>query len=190
MERGSTFALEVIMRRALLRTRLSAGVGLVAAGGSAAAACHAASGEHHVHGEIASMRRRLERLEADSAARYGVKHTTGQNDAIFCWDEALTAAMPAHARAHEKDMHGGFTEDTTTGKVYTGIPGAGLFELSADLTTWRKLGDDPRLLSNIHGLVVFTHGSETSLALAQNDAERILICSLDGSVKSELTAPR
>ena len=76
--------------------------------------------------------------------------------------------MPMEARIHESKMHGGFNEDTATGIVYTGIPGYGLCTLSRDLKTWTKLGDDPLLEGNIHGIVVFKHMGETLIATAMN----------------------
>ena len=87
-------------------------------------------------------------------------------------------------------MHGGFSEDAATGKVYTGIPGAGLYEITADLTSWRQIGSDPRLRDNIHGVCVFKHEGTTSIALAQNEAQRVLIVGLDGRVQQELRCPR
>ena len=84
----------------------------------------------------------------------------------------------------------GFNEDPDTGLVYTGIPGYGLCESSADLKSWRRLGTDDRLKSNIHGLVVFKHEGETLIAAAQNEAQRVLIVGLDGRVRQELTQPK
>ena len=104
---------------------------------------------------LASMEALLGRgLEA-----HGFSATTGQDDAVFSWEQALTAAFPEAARPFETDMHGGFNEDRATGVVYTGIPGYGLCSISPDLRTRTKLGSDPRLLANIHGLVVFEVGT-------------------------------
>lgn len=134
------------------------------------AKCHAAHGHGHGDERLAALERRLEQIEARVRDRYGVHQTSGQNDMVFSWEEALTAAMPPEARAVEKDMHGGFHEDSETGVVYTGMPRAGLFALSADLKTWSKLGNDPRLEANIHGLVVFKHGGVTDAPLNQSRA--------------------
>jgi len=147
----------------------------------AATYCHG----DHGSSRLAALEQRLLRLEA----RHGIQRYSGQGDGVFSWDEALTAAMPVDARAYEKDMHGGCNEDRRTGIVYTGIPGAGLYQISSDLTIWTKLGSDPRLKSNIHGLVVFAHNGVTQLALAQNEDERVLIVDLDGVVKQELRRP-
>ena len=156
--------------------------------------CHGThSSVSHHHGpsdQYSALEQRIAMLEADVAARYGIKQVSGEADCVFSWDEGLTAAMPAEARVHERDMHGGFSEDQCTGKVYTGIPNCGLFEISADLKTWRKLGTDTRLEANIHGLVAFEHEGTTRLALAQNEAERVLIVGLDGTVEQELQRPR
>eukprot|EP00037_Helgoeca_nana_P021541 m.217402 g.217402 ORF g.217402 m.217402 type:complete len:352 (+) comp25683_c2_seq2:35-1090(+) len=115
--------------------------------------------------------------------------TSGQNDAVFEWDEKLTSAMTPGARAFEEQMHGGFNEDPETGLVYTGIPGYGLVQISHDLTTWTRIGDDERLKGNIHGIVFFVHGGEKYLAVAQNSDERVLILQLNGVVKQELAKP-
>ena len=125
-------------------------------------------------------------------SRYGIQATSGQGEAVFSWSEELTAALPSEARKFEKDMHGGFNEDAETGNVYTGIPGAGLYRISPDLKTWTKIGGDKRLEDNIHGIVVFKEESTglTQIAVAQNNAQRVLILNLDGSVKQELNTPR
>jgi len=123
-------------------------------------------------------------------AQHDVSTTTGQGDAVFSWDQGLTAAFPADAREFEKDLHGGFNEDADTGIVYTGIPGYGLCKISNDLKTWTKIGTDKRLEGNMHGIVVFKHKGETLIACAQNEHARILIINLDGTVKQQLDQPK
>lgn len=135
---------------------------------------------------LAKLEQRLSIVESQHA----VQHTTGQGDAVFSWSVELTDAFPEDAKPFEKDMHGGFNEDADTGIVYTGVPGYGLCSISPDLKTWRRLGTDERLKSNIHGIVCFKHGGQTRLALAQNEASRVLIVALDGEVLQELGAPR
>ena len=114
---------------------------------------------------------------------------TGQGDLMFTFDEELTAALPEEAKPHEGKMHGGFNEDPETGIVYTAIPGYGFASISADLTKWTKLGDDPRLLDNVHGLVFFKHNDKKLIALAQNKPGRVLIVDLEGKVLQQLDAP-
>ena len=116
--------------------------------------------------------------------------TTGQADMVFAWDEGLTGAFPEAAKPHEPKMHGGFNEDAETGIVYTGIPGYGLCSISADLKTWTKLGDDPRLKWNVHSIVVFKHKGEKLIALANNNNQRVLIVDLQGNVKQEMAPPK
>ena len=77
------------------------------------------------------------------------KLVTGQGDFIFSWEENLTEAFPEDARPFEADMHGGFTEDPSSGTIYTGIPGYGLCSISSDLKVWRQIGTDDRLKDNI-----------------------------------------
>ena len=108
---------------------------------------------------------------------------SGQGDAVFSWDQDLTAVFPDECKEFEDQMHGGFNEDTETGMVYTGIPGAGLFSISPDLRTWKRLGTDNRLKKNIHGLVVFKHKGQTLIAAALNQDQLVLILTLDGEVK-------
>ena len=89
------------------------------------------------------------------------------------------------------DDSGGFNGDKVTGIVYTGIPGAGLYAISNDLKTWTKLGTDKRLEQNCHGLVVFTDPyGKRLIAIAQNEAERVIITDLEGEVQQVLQSPR
>jgi hypothetical protein len=76
--------------------------------------------------------------------------------------------MPEDALEFEEGMHGGFNEDVNTGIVYTGIPGYGLCEISRDLKTWKRIGTDPLLKCNIHGLVVFDFDGDTLIAMTLN----------------------
>jgi len=153
----------------------------------------------HSHGSHGSqeavnweiLEQRIARLENEQRVRYGVEQTSGQGDGVFSWDEELTGAFPPAARAFEKDMHGGFTEDAETGVVYTGVPGAGLFAISPDLKTWRQLGTDKQLKDNIHGIVWFKHAGKKLLAVAQNTTEQVLIIDpADGTVLQRLGSPR
>jgi hypothetical protein len=175
------------------------GCGGVAAGAFALSAssdptaCHG----HHSHGGSDSATSRIERLEQQVAnltdllkEQFNVSMTSGQGKAVFSWDRALTAAFPDGAKAYEKNMHGGFNEDPKTGVVYTGIPGYGLCTISPDLKSWSLLGSDERLKANIHGIVVFEHGGVTSIAIAQNEDQRVLIVGLDGAVKQQLDMPK
>ena len=160
---------------------------------SDAAECHG----NHSHGGSDSSSSRIERLEQQVAKltellkeQFNVSMTSGQGKAVFSWDRVLTAAFPDGAKAYEKNMHGGFNEDSKTGIVYTGIPGFGLCTISPDLKTWSLLGSDERLKANIHGIVVFEHDGVTSIALAQNEDQRVLIVGLDGAVKQQLDMPK
>ena len=119
----------------------------------------------------------------------GTKLVTGQGDFVFSWDKELTAKFPEDAKKHEPKMHGGFNEDPETGIVYTGIPGYGLCSISADLTEWKLLGNDPKLKSNVHGIVFFKHGGKKAIALAQNQSQKILIVDLEGKILQEISKP-
>jgi len=114
---------------------------------------------------------------------------TGQGDLTFSWDQELSIAFPEEAKRFEPKMHGGFTEDPDTNIVYTGISGYGFCSISADLKTWKKLGEDPRLKENIHGLVLFAHKGNKYIALAQNKKERVLVVDLKGDVVGEIYSP-
>lgn len=117
------------------------------------------------------------------------KLSTGQGDFVFSYEEKLTAAFPADAKAFEAQMHGGFNEDPETGMVYTGIPGYGLCAISPDLKEWTKLGTDERLKDNIHGIVFFVHKGKKHLAVAQ-EGKRVLILNLDGTIVSDILKPK
>ncbi|MDX1565619.1 MAG: hypothetical protein R3236_09450, partial [Phycisphaeraceae bacterium] len=144
-------------------------------------AAHAADGPSHVL--------LLAKDHAKDKAKAAGEKTTGQGPMVFSWDRELTGAFPEAAKPHEPKMHGGFNEDPETGIVYTGIPGYGLCSISADLKTWKKLGDDKRLKDNIHGIVFFKHNGEKRIAVAQNGAQKVLIVDLSGKVLQELGKP-
>jgi hypothetical protein len=144
--------------------------------------CHGNHSHHHRSHAGASEEAKQEVVQL-------VPKFTGQGNAVFSWDKELTAAFPADARPYEKDLHGGFSEDSETGIVYTGIPGYGLCAISRDLREWKRVGNDDRLKANIHGLCVFKHKGTTNIALAQNEDARILIVALDGTIKQELPQP-
>ena len=62
---------------------------------------------------------------------------------------------------------------------------------SPDLRSgFRKIGTDPRLQGNIHGIVVFKHKGKSKIALAQSDDQRVLMVSMDGNVEQQLDAPK
>ena len=117
------------------------------------------------------------------------KLVTGQGEFVFSWDEELTAAFPDDALEFEPGMHGGFNEDPETGIIYTGIPGYGLCSISADLKEWKRIGSDPRLKDNIHGIVFFIHKGQKHLAVAQ-EGKRVLVLNLDGTIISDILKPK
>eukprot|EP00041_Stephanoeca_diplocostata_P027916 m.779164 g.779164 ORF g.779164 m.779164 type:complete len:490 (+) comp23278_c0_seq1:16-1485(+) len=154
---------------------------------SHAAACHGSDRE--LQARVANLEERIVRI-VGCLEQQGFHEFSGQGDAIFSWDQELTKAYPKDAKKFEKDMHGGFNEDPDTGIVYTGIPGYGFCEISPDLKTWTKLGSDPRLADNMHGIVVFKHKGKTAIAVAQNEHQRILILDLKGNVLQQLDSPK
>lgn len=170
----------------------ASGLGMVAAFRVRPNLCHGGhkhTGDHTMEEKMAVMEARLANMEA-MISRDGWNTTTGKGDAVFVWDQQLTAAFPDEARGFEVGMHGGFNEDAKTGIVYTGIPGYGLCSISADLKTWTKVGTDSRLKDNIHGIDVFEHKGQTLIAVAQNNNQRVLILGLDGTVKQEINKPK
>ena len=58
---------------------------------------------------LEALEQRLGALEEQHTTRYGFKTQTGQGDAIFSWDEALTACLPEECRKVEQNMHGDST---------------------------------------------------------------------------------
>mmetsp|Transcript_15024 Transcript_15024/g.44638 ORF Transcript_15024/g.44638 Transcript_15024/m.44638 type:complete len:448 (-) Transcript_15024:173-1516(-) len=166
------------------------GVGI--AGLGAAVGLHTSTAQCHGSdaGRLSRLEEQVANLTAQLGAQFDVQTTTGQGDAVFEWDVELTKAFPDAAKPFEKDLHGGFNEDPDTGVVYTGIPGYGLCSISPDLKSWKKIGSDPRLQDNCHGIVVFKHKGATQIAVAQNEHQRILIVDLDGKVKQELPKPK
>ena len=139
---------------------------------------------HHQH-ELASV---VQHSHSNHQVTKRAKLVTGQGEFVFSWDQELTAAFPEDAVEFEPGMHGGFNEDPETNIVYTGIPGYGLCAISPDLASWERIGTDPRLKDNIHGIVFFVHKGVKHLALAQ-EGKRVLVVTLDGKVVSEIVKP-
>lgn len=169
-------------------------LGLTICGLAPNAAAHDAKGDHQGHRRNSGFSHVLIVAKggvraAMTAANRDSSQTTGQDPMVFSWDEKLTGAFPKEAKEYEPGMHGGFNEDPETGVVYTGIPGYGLCSISPNLQTWQKLGNDERLEANIHGIVFFKHAGRKRIAVAQNNAQRVLILDTKGNVLQELVKP-
>lgn len=142
---------------------------------------------NHKHEDHATGKKyTVKRLK--SATPKMAKLVSGQGNYVFSWNKKLTKAFPDDAVEHEPKMHGGFNEDPETGIVYTGIPGYGLCEISADLKTWKRIGTDEKLKDNIHGIVFFVHKGKKHLAVAQ-EGKRVLVLDLQGNIISEINKP-
>ncbi len=182
-------------RFARLASRARMGAAGMAAGaaglavGMPLAICHGYHGGDGDSARIERLERQVEMLTGILAEQFDVQEYTGQQGAVFSWDRERTAAFPLEARPFERGMHGGFTEDPATGIVYTGVPGFGLCAISPDLLTWTRLGSDPRLKNNMHGLTCFEHGGQTRIAAACNEQNVVLIMDTNGVVKQELRQP-
>ena len=149
--------------------------------------CIAQNSFHH-HEDFGHTHENDIKADESTSAKFS-KLSTTQGEFIFSWDRELTDAFPEDAREFEPAMHGGFNEDPETGIVYTGIPGYGLCEISADLKEWKTIGTDPRLKDNIHGIVFFIHKGQKLLALAQ-EGKRVLITDIEGTIISDILKPR
>jgi len=87
-----------------------------------------------------------------------VSLTSQLTHAVVYANDAITlppACLPARLPARSSPSY--LPDPLLPACRYTGIPGYGLVAISPDLKTWTKIGSDPVLLNNIHGIVVFKY---------------------------------
>ena len=116
--------------------------------------------------------------------------TSGQDPFAFALREDLYT-LPATAREHEVDLHGGFAVDARYGygQIYYGMPGCGIMRIDADLRRQDIIGlpDDLTPL-NFHGTQLGEIDGNRRLFLPANNDELVVVLTLDGDV--DFTLPR
>lgn len=101
--------------------------------------------------------------------------------------------LPPDAQKVLGRAHGGFAVDRRPGRgqVYFALSGAGILELSADLTAVRALPTPPQLKNtNLHNTAIwYSADGEAYLSFPANEAGRVFITTLEGQFVDALEPP-
>ncbi len=100
--------------------------------------------------------------------------------------------LPEQARNVLDGAHGGFTIDRREGKgeIYFALKGAGLFRISADLTSVTGLNTPKELKqANLHNTTIWYDDSDAYLAFAANNKGNVFTTDLQGNLIHTLSAP-
>ena len=116
---------------------------------------------------------------------------SGQAPFVFT-QRADLHTLPAAARPHEVDLHGGFAVDPRQGhgQIYYGMPGCGIMRVDADLQQQAiiALPDELKPL-NFHSTKIGKFDGNWRLFLPANNDEKVVVLSLEGAVDFILPRP-
>ncbi len=101
--------------------------------------------------------------------------------------------LPAEAQAVLEKAHGGFAVDRRQGRgeTFFALPGAGILEISADMSKVRLLNTDAAMKdTNMHNATIwFDAAGKAFLTFPGNQAAKIFTTTLDGKLVHTLDAP-
>ncbi|MBI1355659.1 MAG: hypothetical protein GC160_15075 [Acidobacteria bacterium] len=101
--------------------------------------------------------------------------------------------LPPEAKAVLEKAHGGFAVDRRSGKgeTFFALPGAGILEVSSDLSKVRLLDTDASMKdTNMHNATIWFDGSGKGfLTFPGNQAARVFTTTLDGKLVNTLEPP-
>ena len=101
--------------------------------------------------------------------------------------------LPAEAQAVLEKAHGGFAIDRRDGKgeVYFALPGAGIIQVSSDLSTTRMLGTDEGMKPhNMHNATIwYDSDGKGHLSFPGNGNATVYTTDLTGKLEHELGSP-
>jgi len=107
---------------------------------------------------------------------------------LYTASQLPEAALKVLVRAH-----GGFAVDRRNGKgeTYFALPGAGILQISADLSKVRLLETPPSMREvNLHNTTIwYTPEGTPYLAFPSNDAGKVFTTTLEGKLINTLDAP-
>ncbi len=131
-------------------------------------------------------------LTSDLASTAAADRTTGQGKMKF---KLLhhSDILPAEAKAVLEKAHGGFAVDRRSGKgqTYFALPGAGILEVSPDLSKVRLLDTDASMKNtNMHNATLwFDPAGKPFLTFPGNQSAKVYTTTTDGKLVHTLDAP-
>lgn len=118
--------------------------------------------------------------------------TTGQGDYTFQLVQTREL-LPKEARDVLVKAHGGFAVDRREGKgeTYFALPGAGIIQLSSDLTSARMIptADDVKNTNQHNATIWYDTEGTPFLSFPANDAGKVFTTTLDGRLINTLEQP-
>ncbi len=101
--------------------------------------------------------------------------------------------LPQEAQAVLEKAHGGFAIDRREGKgeVYFALPGAGIIEVSSDLSSTRMISTDEQMKPhNMHNATIwYDSAGDPHLTFPGNGSAAVYTTGLDGKLQHTLTSP-
>ena len=101
--------------------------------------------------------------------------------------------LPEEAQKVLEKAHGGFAVDRSEnrGEIYFALPGAGIIQISADMSETRMLATDPAMKPhNMHNAAIwYDSAGKGHLSFPGNGTSTVYTTSLDGTLEHTLTAP-
>lgn len=154
-----------------------------------AAFAHPGHEDAEAHNEPAPAQTLTIRLAKADDANAG---TTGQGDLVF---RLLyhSSHLPAEAQAVLVNAHGGFAVDRREGKgeIYFALPGAGLIQISRDLTSTRMIptADEAKNVTLHNTTIWYGKSGAPYLILPSPDGQKVFTTTLSGQLLNTLSAP-
>lgn len=141
---------------------------------------------------FAGCSRDVEQTDTTSSSQEAAGPVTGQGDLTFRVLQT-GSILPDTARAVLEEAHGGFAVDRREGRgqTYFALPGAGIFRISADLGSVRRL-DTPDAFgdANLHNTTIWYGPNGAGyLSFPSNDANSVFTTTLRGELVHVWSAP-
>lgn len=147
---------------------MKTGMGFSAVVGMAAIVCVVLGGTAHA-----------EKTTGEGKYRFRLKYTSDH--------------LPEAAQEVLVNAHGGFAVDQREGKgeVYFALPGAGIIQISGDLSKTRMIDTTKEVAAtNLHNTMIwYPKGSEPYLAFPGNGVAKVFTTTLDGKLVHTLNSP-
>lgn len=133
-----------------------------------------------------------EQTDTTTSSEEASAPVTGEGDLTFRVLHTRSI-LPDTAQAVLEEAHGGFAVDRREGRgqTYFALPGAGIFRISADLGSVRRLDTPDALMNgNLHNTTIwYGPNEEAYLSFPSNNTNRVLTTTLEGDLVNVLSTP-